>query len=219
MRIAIFEDEPDIADAVVDTLRRDGYDVAWSPDRDGVFEDIASAPTDLAILDVMLPGDEDAGFDVARRLRSVGFEGAILFMTARDGIDDRIAGLDLGGDDYLVKPFSLGELRARVRALLRRAGPLRSAQRSHGRLTVDLASRTATWDGTRVPLSEREFAMLELFLHDPERTFTAYELLDRLFPDASSGSAVVRVYVRQLRTKLAPEAIVTTQSGYRLGDP
>lgn len=219
MRIVVLEDEPDIADAVVDVLRRDGYDVAYASNRTALFDAIADAPTDLAVLDVMLPGAPEAGFDAARDLRAAGFDGAILFTTARDAVDDRIAGLDLGGDDYLVKPFSLGELRARVRALLRRSGSTRAALVTHGRLSADLAARTVTWDGEPVALSEREFALLELLLHDPQRTYPAPDLQDRLFPDASSGSAVVRVYVRQLRTKLGPDAIRTTPAGYRLGDP
>lgn len=217
MRIVILEDEADIADAVADVLRRDGYVVVWAADRGAFFDAVAEAPTDLVILDVMLPEGEEAGFDIARRLRSVDFEGSILFMTARDAVDDRIAGLDLGGDDYLLKPFSLRELRARVRALLRRSGSARSARLVRGRLAVDLAARSAHWDGIRLALSEREFAMLELFLHEPERTWSTHELLDRLFPDASSGPAVVRVYVRQLRTKCDPDLIETVRGGYRLG--
>lgn len=175
------------------------------------------APVDLAILDVMMPGDDDAGFEIARRLRDDGYDGSLLFMTARDSVDDRVEGLDLGADDYLVKPFSLDELRARVRALLRRMRATRTARLDRGRLSVDLAARTVAWDGEFADLTEREFAMLEILAHDPDRSFTSHELLDRLFPEAASGAAVVRVYVRQLRTKIAPDVIVTVAGGYRLG--
>lgn len=213
----MLEDQPDIAHAVVDTLRRDGHDVVWASHPEELRHAMVDAPVELAILDVMMPGDDDAGFEIARRLRHDGYDGALLFMTARDSVDDRVEGLDLGADDYLVKPFSLTELRARVRALLRRRRATRTARVERGRLAVDLAARTVAWEGVRTDLTEREFAMLEVFAHDPDRTFASHELLDRIFPEATSGPAVVRVYVRQLRTKIDPAVIVTVAGGYRLG--
>src|SRR5690606_23884845 len=130
MRILLLEDQADIADPLVDALRRARYEVVAAQSLDQAYEALASTTFDLAILDVMLPagngaggngaGGEDAGFDFATDLREVGFTGQILFVSARDAEPDRVRGLDLGGDDYLVKPFGLAEFMARVRALLRR---------------------------------------------------------------------------------------------------
>lgn len=219
MRIVVVEDEPDIADGVVAVLRKDAYDVHWAPSRDAALEAMTAAPVDLLLIDVMLPGEEEGGFALAQGLRDSGFDGRILFMTARDAVNDRVRGLDLGGDDYIVKPFSLQEMRARVRALLRRDTSSQGTQLERGPLKVDLAARRVCWDGREIELSGREFAMLELFVHHPERVFAAEELLDRLFPDATSGAAVVRVYVRQLRLKIDERVLTTVAGGYRLGVP
>lgn len=219
MRIVVVEDERDIADGLVSVLRKDAYDVHWAVSRSEALHAAAEAPVDLLVVDVMLTDGEDAGFDLAADLRASGYAGRILFMTARDAVADRIRGLDLGGDDYLVKPFSLQELRARVRALLRRDTKVNTTRLVRGPLELDLAARRVGWRGSEVNLSEREFALLELLAHHPDRTFGANELLDRLFPDAGSGAAVVRVYVRQLRTKIADDVITTGSGGYRLGVP
>ena len=140
-----------------------------------------------------------------------------MFVSARDAVADRIRGLDLGGDDYLVKPYSLDELLARVRALVRRSAQSKRSVIDQGALQVDLAARMVAWDGRPVALTDREFAMLELFALHPERVFALDELLDRFFPDAASGYRVVRVYVSQLRQKIDPDVIRTMAGGYRLG--
>ncbi len=140
-----------------------------------------------------------------------------LFLTARDSVEDRIRGLDIGGDDYLIKPFSLKELLARVRALLRRESQTRSSSFSRGALEVGFARRNVTWAGDEVKLSEREFAMLELFALYPDKVFNVDELLERFFPDANSGNRVVRVYVNQLRQKISEDVIETVPGGYALG--
>ena len=217
MRVLLLEDEDDIARPVVAALRHHRFDVAWARTQDEARSALVEREADVAILDVMLPSGEDAGFDFAQELRDVGFGGAILFLTARDSVSDRIHGLDLGGDDYLVKPFSLRELLARVDALLRRPAQTRRSVVERGRLRIDLSARTVSWDGSRVALSEREFAMLELFALYPERVFTVEELLERFFPDAGSGHRVVRVYVSQLRRATDTELLETVPGGYRLG--
>ncbi len=217
MRILVLEDERDIAEGVVDLLRADRYETVWARDLAEATSALAEAPFDLALLDVMIGGDEDAGFDFAASLRDADFPGPILFLTARDAIDDRVRGLNLGGDDYLVKPFSLIELRARVQALLRRGAQTKRSLLQRDPLVVDLDARRVWWEGREVVLTDREFAMVELFAHFPERVFPVEELVDRFFPVAESGPRVVRVYVSQLRQKVNERLITTVSGGYRLG--
>ena len=217
MRILIVEDEPDLATPLVDLLRRERYEVEWAADAKSAYGLLTKNEFDLAVLDIMLPEGEDAGLDLARTLRDVDFPGQILFLTARDAVADRVEGLDAGGDDYLVKPFSFQEFLARVRALLRRGAGTRRAILERGPLRVEFDSRRIFWSGNEVRLSDREFAMVELFALHPERIFTVTELLGRFFPGADSGAQVVRVYIWQLRNKVAEELIATVPGGYRLG--
>jgi DNA-binding response OmpR family regulator len=217
MRILLLEDQADIAEPLVDVLRRARYEVVAARNLDEAYEALTTAMFDLAILDVMLPSGEDAGFDFAADLRDVGYTGQILFISARDAELDAVRGLDLGGDDYLVKPFGLAEFMARVRALLRRTAQTKRTILDRHPLLVDLSTRRVAWEGEVVDVSDREFAILELFALYPDRVFTVDELLERFFPDASSGPSVVRVYVSQLRHKVAEELIRTVSGGYRLG--
>ncbi len=217
MNILLLEDETDIAEPVVEGLTDDRYDVVWVRDVAAAHDAVAERAFDLLLIDVSLPRGEDAGFDFAREAREAGFTGAVMFVSARDAVSDRIRGLDLGGDDYLVKPFSLDELLARVRALVRRASPTKRALVQRGALHVDLVARTVAWSGRSVGLTDREFAMLELFALHPDRVFGVDELLERFFPDAASGHRVVRVYVSQVRQKLDAAVIDTVAGGYRLG--
>ncbi len=217
MHILLVEDERDIAEPVAALLRAQRYGVTWAATLGDAYNALGEHDFDLAILDVMLPEGEDAGFELAEGLRAAGFAGSILFLTARDSVEDRIRGLDLGGDDYLIKPFSLKELLARVRALLRREAGTRSAEFRRGALEVDFGKRQVRWDGHGVRLSEREFAILELFALHPDKVFSVDDLLTRFFPDATSGGRVVRVYVNQLRKKLCDELIGTVPGGYVLG--
>jgi len=217
VRILFLEDEEDIAEAVVETLERDRYTVIAVRDAEAAFAAAAEVEVDLAVLDVMVADDDDAGFRLAALLRDADFQGPILFTTARDRIEDRVHGLDLGGDDYLVKPYSLVELSARIRALLRREAHVKRAEATFGPLRIDLSARRVWREGKEVALSDREFAIIELLTLFPQRTFTTTELLERFFPDAGSGAGVVRVYVHQLRTKLGFGTITTVAGGYRLG--
>ncbi|MDA0700208.1 MAG: response regulator transcription factor [bacterium] len=219
MTILLLEDETDIAEPVVEALIDDRYGVVWVRDVAAAHDAVAERPFDLLLVDVTLPRDEDAGFRFASEARAAGFQGAVMFLSARDAVADRIRGLDLGGDDYLVKPFSLDELLARVRALVRRRAPTKQSILDRPPLRVDLATRSVAWGGRTVALTDREFAILELFALHPDRIFTVDELLERFFPDAASGHRVVRVYVSQLRQKVDADVIETVAGGYRLGGP
>src|SRR5690554_945473 len=209
MKILLLEDHVDIGYALAEALRHERYQVEWVTSDNAAARAAAEQRFDLAVLDVMIGPREDAGFELAAQLRDAGFEGQLLFVSARDAEADRVRGLDLGGDDYLVKPFGLAEFLARVRALVRRHAQTRSTVLERRPLHVDLANRRITWADREVQLSAREFEMLELFALYPERVFTADELQERLFPEAGSGAKVVRVYVSQLRQKVAGELIVT----------
>lgn len=218
MRILILEDEPDLAQPLVELLERERYEVAWASRLETGYQQLlAGGEFDLAVLDVMLPDGEDAGFEFASYLRSANFPGRILFLTARDAIEDRVRGLDLGGDDYLVKPFSLREFLARVRALLRRDAQTRQSVLQRGPLLVELTARRISWAGNEVNVTDREFGLVELFALYPDRVFSATELRHRFFPLAESGDQVVRVYVWQLRNKIAKDLVLTVPGGYRLG--
>lgn len=217
MTILLLEDESDIAEPVKEALQDDRYDVVWVRDAAAAFEAVAERDFDLLLVDVTLPEGAYAGFEFVRGVREAGYAGALMFVSARDAVADRIRGLDLGGDDYLVKPFSLDELLARVRALMRRGAQTKRARIRHGELQVDLVARTVAWAGRPVQLTDREFAMLELMALHPDRVFAVDDLLERFFPGAASGPRVVRVYVSQLRQKLDPTAIRTVAGGYALG--
>lgn len=217
MRILIVEDERDLAEPLTNLLRRERYEVVWAANLENAYSAVGEHEFDLAVLDVMLPEGEDAGFEFAESLRDANFPGRVLFLTARDSVQDRIRGLDLGGDDYLIKPFSLREFLARVRALLRRDADTRRATFARGPLNVNFGARRVCWNGNEVSLSEKEFTMLELFALHPERVFAVEELLERFFPEAESGTRVVRVYVSQLRHKFSADLISTVSGGYRLG--
>ena len=217
MNILLVEDERDIAEPLLDLLQAHRYNVRWAASLETAYHSLGEKDFDLAVLDVMLPESENGGFELAQSLRDTGFEGSILFLTARDSIEDRAKGLDLGGDDYLVKPFSLKEFIARVRALLRRTAQAKNTTFERGALKVNFKRRQVCWQEKEVRLSDREFAMLELFAHYPDKVFSAEDLLDRFFPDAESGKRVVRVYINQLRQKLDVSLINTISGGYTLG--
>ncbi len=219
MRILLVDDEPDLSRAVCALLRAERYDVQWAASVDDAYQALAEAEPDLIVLDVMFPEGDDAGFRFARALRAIQVGIPILFLTARDALDDRVEGLDLGGDDYLAKPFQAAELLARIRALLRRDGDQRTALLDRGPLQIDFRARSVRWGGSSVSLSDREFALLETLALHPERAYPVEELAERHFPNASSGAYVVRTYVFRLRSKLAPDAIRTLPGGYRLGVP
>ncbi|BDG17302.1 response regulator transcription factor [Thermus brockianus] len=217
MQVLLLEDEPHLGRAVAGALAAQGYGVRWARGLEAAREAFLEGEPDLMILDVRLPEDPDGGFRFAQEVREAGYQGPILFLTARDALEDRVLGLDLGGDDYLVKPFHLEELLARVRALLRRASAVKESRVRLGALEVDLAARAVYVGGKRVDLSLREFALLELFVLHPERVFSPEEVAEKVFGDGERVGAV-KVYVHYLRQKLHPQVVRTVPGGYRLGD-
>ncbi len=217
LRVLLVEDEEDLARPLVGLLRRERYEVDWATTADQALDCMAQAEPDVVLMDVMLGHHEDAGFRLAGLLRESGYAKPILFLTARDSLEDRVRGLDLGADDYLTKPFEIAELMARLRALLRRESKTRRAVFERGPLRVDFATRRVYWNGADLTLTDREFGLLELLALSPDRVFRVEELLDQLFPTASSGQAILRIYISRLREKTDPAVIVTVPGGYRLG--
>jgi two-component system OmpR family response regulator len=223
VRVLIVEDEVKMARLVHRGLVEEGHaaDVA-STGEDAVW--MAEAhPYDAIVLDVMLPGL--SGFETCRRLRNNGIWAPVLMLTARDAVDDRVAGLDAGADDYLTKPFSFAELLARLRALARRGGVERPTELVVGDLRLDPASRR-TWRGdTEISLSPKEFALLETFMRRRGEALSRLQLLEHAWDFAyENRSNVVDVYVRYLREKIdrpfGSDSIETVRGvGYRLREP
>lgn len=217
MRILWVEDSPNIALLVKRNLEAQGHTVTHAATLGEARPHLLDDPYDLLLLDVTLPDHPDGGFVLAQEALQAGFTGSILYLTARDGLNDRLRGLDGGGDDYLVKPFDLPELLARVRVLMRRGTPVQSSWQTLGALHIDFTTRAVQWQGKAVDLSPREFSVLERFVLSPERIYTVAELHDLIWADDASELGVVRQTVRRLRLRLSPSVIVTVPSGYRLG--
>lgn len=201
MRVLIVEDEVKMARALRRGLEQEGYAVDTAGDgEDGLFQGTEN-PYDVIVLDVMLPKLD--GFEVCRRLRESGRWAPVLMLTARDGVGDRIAGLDVGADDYLVKPFSFGELLARLRALLRRSPVERPPVLVAGDVVLDPATHSVTRAGQRVELSVREFGLLEYLMRRPGQVVSRTSILEHCWDVNYDGfSNVVDVYVGYLRKKL-----------------
>jgi two-component system OmpR family response regulator len=201
VRVLIVEDEVKMARALRRGLEQEGYAVDTAADGvDGLFQGIEN-PYDVIVLDVMLPKLD--GFELCRRLREAGRWAPVLMLTARDGVGDRIAGLDVGADDYLVKPFSFGELLARLRALLRRSPVERPPVLAAGDVVLDPATHSVTRDGRRVELSVREFGLLEYLMRRPGQVVSRTSILEHCWDVNYDGfSNVVDVYVGYLRKKL-----------------
>jgi len=218
VRLLLVEDDARIAEPVVGLLREAGYDVTWRADGPSGLREALGGQYPLIVLDVMLPGMN--GFEMARRLREAGEDAGLLFLTARSDVTDRVHGLDLGGDAYLVKPFAPPELLATLRALSRRDGRARASvvRFAGGRGALDTAARTVTWDAHEVPVTGREYALLEALALACGRWFTREELLDRVWGARFEGEAkIVDVYVRYLRRKTDASAIESERGrGYRV---
>lgn len=199
-------------------LREAGFETVWRKNGLEGLEEARAGRYPLLILDVMLPGL--SGFELARRLREENLEGSILFLTARDGLSDRVHGLDIGGDAYLTKPFELPELLATLRALARRSQNARQSRIGFGagRGVMDTTNRRVFWDGAEVTLTAREYALLETLALGSERWYTRDELLERVWgPDFAGEARIVDVYISYLRRKLAAEVISSSRGrGYRL---
>ena len=216
MRVLVVEDQAKMAAL----LRRGLVEEGHAADVAGRGEEalwLAEAHSyDAIVLDVMLPGL--SGFETCRRLRNAGVWTPVLMLTARDSVDDRVAGLDAGADDYLTKPFSLAELLARLRALVRRGDVERPTELVVGDLRLDPASRRVWRDSREVQLSPKEFALLETFMRRPGQVLSRLQLLEHAWDFAyENRSNVVDVYVRYLRQKLGRELFETVRgAGYRL---
>jgi DNA-binding response OmpR family regulator len=216
MRILLVEDDAKLARALAKGLRGHAYAVDLASDADAALLRAAVYAYDLVLLDVMLPGRD--GFAVCRALRDRGVAAPVLMLTARDAVDDRIRGLDAGADDYLAKPFDFGELRARIRALLRRGPAGRAPELRVGGLVVDPATRAVALDGRPVELTAREFALLEYLARHPGEVVSRTTLLEHVWDENFEGSTnVVDVYVGYLRRKLDAPLIATVRGvGFRL---
>jgi DNA-binding response OmpR family regulator len=214
MRILLVEDDALLGDALQVGLRQADHAVDWV--RDGVSADTALATEDYAavVLDLGLPRMD--GLEVLRRLRAKKKSLPVLILTARDTVDDRIRGLDAGADDYLVKPFDLGELTARLRALMRRAGGQPSPLLSAAGITLDPATRRVEFKNKEIELSAKEYALLHALMQQPGRALSRAQLEQHLYAWGDEiGSNTVEVYIHHLRRKLGADAIRTLRGiGY-----
>jgi len=214
MRILVVEDEQDLASAIADSLRRDGYAIDIAPTARSAMSLTSVNTYDVVCLDLNLPDGD--GLDVCRQVltdpaRSYDLAPApkILMLTARGGVDDRIRGLDEGADDYLVKPFSLGELSARVRALLRRDTSAGSSVIAYAGIEMDAARHEVTFRGEPVAVTVKEYALLRWFLLHPEEVHSAERLLEHVWDEhADPFTNTVRMTLSNLRRKLSSVAAV-----------
>lgn len=201
MRILLAEDEPDLNRILTRKLTEQSYSVDSCHDGEQALDYLLSAEYDGAVLDVMMPKKD--GFAVLSALREQGIGTPVLFLTARDSVRDRVLGLDLGASDYLVKPFSMDELLARVRALTRRSYDAPSSRLSVGDLTLDLAAHTVQRSGIPVELSGKEFALLAYLLHNKNIVLSRETIEDHIWNyEYEGGTNVVDVYIRYLRKKI-----------------
>ncbi len=219
MRILLVEDDLMIGESLARGLRDEGYTVDWV--NDGVVASIAlqdrEAAYAVALLDWGLPRQD--GLQVLRAIRGHGVRTPILMLTARDAIDDRILGLDSGADDYLVKPFELSELKARIRSLLRRGEHLAETVLTHGSLTLDPAQHRVTHASAIVSVGPREFALLRIFLERPHAILSRRQLEDQLYGwDAAIESNAIEYLIHALRKKFGAALIENVRGvGWRLG--
>jgi two-component system, OmpR family, response regulator len=220
MRVLIVEDNARMAAAIRRGLRAEGVVADVATRGEDALWMAGSTEFDAVVLDLMLPGID--GFETCARLRGDGVWAPIIMLTARDAIEDRVRGLDQGADDYLVKPFSLAELLARLRALARRGKAERPLALEVGDLRMDPATQQVWRGDQEIQLSRKEFVLLETFMRHPGEVLTRYQLLERAWDyDYENRSNVVEVYIRYLREKIdrpfGVESIQTVRgAGYRL---
>ena len=205
MRVLVVEDDAKIASFVVKGLKQEGYGVDHAPDGDTGLALAKSTTYDAAVVDVMLPGLD--GLSLVRRLRAERAELPVLFLSARATVEDRVKGLQAGGDDYLTKPFAFAELSARLQALIRRASRApESTQLSVGDVVLDLVTRVVTVAGEVVELQPREFSLLEYLLRHPGRPVTKTMILEHVWDYSFDPQTnVVDVVISRLRSKIDPE--------------
>jgi two-component system response regulator QseB len=219
MRLLVVEDDPMIGESVQKGLRQDGFAVDWVRDGQAAELALANGVYELVLLDLGLP--RKGGLDVLSGLRARGNAVPVLILTARDAVPDRVKGLDRGADDYLVKPFDLDELAARVRALLRRRAGRAEPLITHGNLTLNPATREASLAGKPLALSAREFALLEALLDRPGAILSRAQLEERVYGWGEEvESNTVEVYVHLLRKKLGTRFIRNVRGvGYTIPRP
>jgi two-component system, OmpR family, response regulator MprA len=200
-RVLVVDDEPAVRRALERALRLDAYEVDLAADGREALDRLAGPePPDAVVLDVAMPHVD--GLEVCRRLRDAGDRTPVLMLTARDAVDDRVAGLDAGADDYLVKPFALRELKARLRALLRRTGPDADRPLRFADLVLDPVAYEVRRGDRRIELSRTEFHLLALFLEHPRQVLTRSQIFERVWGyDFGAGSNALGVYVGYLRRK------------------
>jgi two-component system OmpR family response regulator len=220
MRVLIVEDEVKMASLIRRGMREEGLAADVAINGEDALWMAAATAYDAIVLDVMLPGID--GFETCRRLRAKGVWAPVLMLTARDAIEDRVAGLDTGADDYLVKPFSFVEMLARLRALARRGHVEHATVLTVGNLNLDPAARRVWRDQTDISLSTKEFALLETFMRHPGQVLDRLQLLEHAWDyEYENRSNVIDVYVRYLREKIdrpfEVESLETVRgAGYRL---
>ena len=207
-RVLVVDDDPPLQRMLTRTLTAEGFAVTVAGDGGAALAAAERAAPDVIVLDVAMPTLD--GLAVCRRLRDKGLPTPILMLTARDAVQDRVAGLEAGADDYLVKPFAVEELVARLRALTRRGQP--SGALAYADLSLDVAARTATRRGRALELTGRETALLELLLRRPGRIVTRQLALEEIWDDAAEANVVDR-YVTRLRRKLGDPPLIRTLRG------
>jgi two-component system, OmpR family, response regulator QseB len=217
MRLLIVEDDPLLGDGLARGLRALGFVVDWVVDGERADAALAAGGFDLVVLDLGLPGRDGLHWLARWRVRAERVP--VLILTARDGQEQRIAGLDEGADDYLVKPVGTAEIAARARAVLRRSHGRPEPVWRHGPLAFRPATRNVEWEGRRIELAPRETALLELLLANPQRVLSKAQLVDRLYDfEQDIDSNALEVHVHHLRRKLHPKLIRTLRGvGYALG--
>jgi len=207
-RVLVVEDDAAVRRMLERRLGAEGFEVAGAADGGAALAATESSVPDLVVLDVAMPGLD--GFEVCRRLRAKGLTGGVLMLTARDSVEDRVRGLESGADDYVVKPFAIAEVVARLRALTRR-GSDRSERLAHGEIVLDTATATVLSGGEPVQLTAREAQLLELLLRDPRAVVSRAAAIEAIWGGAATENIVDR-YVARVRRKLHdPEAIRTVR--------
>nr|WP_314583771.1 response regulator transcription factor [uncultured Pseudomonas sp.] len=219
MRVLLIEDDPDLGEGIRTSLREEGYTLDWLKDGESAVHALREEGFDLVVLDLGLPRLD--GIQVLRQSRANGLTTPVLILTARDDTEDRVAGLDAGADDYLVKPFDIKELKARLRALLRRRNGPSQIQLEGGGIALDPATRRVTFDGQPVYLTPREYQLLHELLANPGKIFSRDRLMGLLYGwDEGVESNTLEVHIYNLRKKLRADLIRTVRGiGYRLECP
>ena len=216
MRLLLIEDDPILGDGLDAGLTQAGYRVEWIDDGKSALRAMRSDTFDLVVLDLGLPNLD--GLEILQQVRDRGDVTPILILTARDALEDRISGLDMGADDYLTKPFDLEELTARMRAIHRRSIGEPTPQQHYRNITLDPAARTVTQNGTAIDLTRHEFSILEILFANIGRSVTKERLEESLYGwEDGAESNTIEVHIHHLRKKLGKEIIHTVRGiGYQL---